>query len=744
MKPFPHYTQLDSMDCGPTSLRMIAKFYGKSYSLQNLRERSFITREGVSLLGISDAAESIGFRTNGIKTTFENLAKDVPMPCILHWNQNHFVVCYAICKKKNLFRRKKENSADYVIKIADPGGEKYTMDKKSFLKCWISSKCDGKEVGVALLLSPTPEFYEQEDDKEKREKNLGYFFNYLRPYRSQLVQLVLGLIIGSILSLIFPFLTQAVVDQGIANNNLSFITLILIAQLVLSVTQVAVGFIRNWISLHMNARIGISLISDFLSKLMKLPLHFFDAKNIGDILQRIGDHGRIQGFMTSTTISTLFSFVNFFIFAIILAYYNLPILGVFLLGNTLYIFWILAFMKYRRKLDNKTFAQSSANQSNLVQLVTGMQEIKLNNCEKQQRWKWEAIQVKLFKISIQGTALGQYQQVGTIFFSQITSLIISYLSAKAVVDGEITLGMMMSIGYIIGQLSGPIGQVIGFAQSLQDAKISLERLNEIHNKEDEEQGSENKSNELPRDKSIRFKDVSFSYDGAERNYVIENLNLLIPENKTTAIVGSSGSGKTTIIKMLLGFYPPLKGKIQIGETELNEINPHFWRQKAGAVMQDGFIFSDTIAANIAVGDEQIDKKKLLYAVEMANIKEFIESLPLKYNSKIGMEGNGISQGQRQRLLIARAIYKNPEYLFFDEATNALDANNERIIMENLKEVYNGKTVVIVAHRLSTVQNADNIIVLEKGQIVEEGTHKELTEKKGAYYTLIKNQLELGC
>lgn len=447
--------------------------------------------------------------------------------------------------------------------------------------------------------------------------------------------------------------------------------------------------------------------------------------------------------MTSTTISTLFSFVNFFIFAIILAYYNLPILGVFLIGNTLYVLWILSFMSYRRKLDNKTFAQSSANQSNLVQLVTGMQEIKLNNCEKQQRWKWESIQVKLFKISIQGTALGQYQQIGSIFFSRITSLIISYLSAKAVVEGQITLGMMMSISYIIGQLSGPIGQVIGFAQSFQDAKISLERLNEIHNKEDEEQDMENKLNELPKNKSIHFENVCFSYDGADRNYVIDDLSLLIPENKTTAIVGASGSGKTTIIKLLLGFYNPLKGEIKIGDVPLNDINPHLWRQKAGAVMQDGFIFSDTIAANIAVGVEQIDKKKLLYAVEMANVKEFIDSLPLKYNSKIGMEGNGISQGQRQRLLIARAIYKNPDYLFFDEATNALDANNERTIMENLKEIYRGKTVVIVAHRLSTVQNADNIIVLEKGQIIEEGTHEELTFKKGAYYTLVKNQLELG-
>jgi ATP-binding cassette subfamily B protein len=427
----------------------------------------------------------------------------------------------------------------------------------------------------------------------------------------------------------------------------------------------------------------------------------------------------------------------------VLAYYNLTILLVFLTGNALYVTWILLFLRYREKLDNKRFTQSSANQSNMIQLITGMQEIKLNNCEKQQRWKWERIQVKLFKISVQGMALGQYQQIGSVFFSQTTSLFISFLSAKAVVDGDITLGMMMSISYIIGQLSGPIGQVIGFTQSLQDAKISLERLNEIHNKPDEEQTIDTKLSELPTNKTIRLEHVCFNYDGAERDYVLENLSLTIAQNKITAIVGASGSGKTTIIKLLLGFYPPLKGEIKIDTTNMNEINPHLWRQKSGAVMQDGFIFSDTIANNIAVGEESVDKQRLLHAVETANIKEFIEGLPLKYNTKIGMEGNGISQGQRQRLLIARAVYKNPDFLFFDEATNALDANNERIIMDNLQTFYQGKTVVIVAHRLSTVQQADTIIVLDKGKIVEEGTHEALTEKKGAYYTLVKNQLELG-
>ncbi|GHT19376.1 ABC transporter ATP-binding protein [Bacteroidia bacterium] len=732
-KSFPYYQQLDAMDCGPSCLRMIAKFYSRSYTLQNLREKSFITREGVSMLGISDAAESIGFHTQGVRINFLQLVNDALLPCILHWNQNHFVVCYGIKKKKG----------NYAIQIADPAGKKYTMNKEEFLKCWISSKTNGRDTGTALLLEPSPEFYEQEDDKEKREKNLGYYLRYLFPYKSEMVQLLVAMIIGSVLSLIFPFLTQAMVDQGIGNHNLNFITLILIAQLVLFITQTGMGFIQSWISLHTNTRISISLISDFLAKLMKLPIRFFDSKNVGDIMQRIGDHSRIQSFMTGTSLSTLFSFVNFFIFAGIMAYYNLTILLVFLVGNALYVAWILSFLRYRKKLDNKRFTLSSANQSNMIQMITGMQEIKLNNCEKQQRWQWERIQAKQFKISIEGTALGQYQQIGSIFFNQTTSLFISFLSAKAVVDGSITLGMMMSISYIIGQLSGPISQVIGFTQSLQDAKISLERLNEIHNKEDEEQTIDNKLNELPDNKTLQLENVYFSYDGADRDYVLEDLSLTIPQNKITAIVGASGSGKTTIVKLLLGFYPPLKGKITIDNTNMEEINPHLWRQKSGAVMQDGFIFSDTIANNIAVGVDEVDKKRLLHAVETANIKEFIEGLPLKYNTKIGMEGNGISQGQRQRLLIARAVYKNPDFLFFDEATNALDANNERIIMDNLAEFYQGKTVVIVAHRLSTVQQADNIIVLDKGKIVEHGTHRELTEKKGAYYTLVKNQLELG-
>lgn len=731
---FPTYTQLDAMDCGPTCLRMIARHHGKHYSLQTLREHSFITRAGVSMLGISDAAEYIGFRTSGVMISFEQLVEEVPVPCIVHWKQNHFVVVYDIRNDKKAGRR---------IYVADPALGLVVYDEVDFKKCWLSTKREDEEKGAALLLQPGPEFFDVVDEKENKNRSLRYFLRYLTPYKGQLIQLVLGMLVVSVLQLIFPFLTQSLVDTGIRDGNLSFITLVLIAQLVIFVARLSVEFIRSWILLHMNTRINIALISDFLAKLMKLPLRYFDTKNTGDIMQRIGDHGRIESFLTGSSISTLFSFVNFFIFAFVLAYYNLAILGIFLLGNTLYVLWILSFMKYRRELDHKRFAQSAGEQSNVIQLITGMQEIKLNNCEKQKRWQWERIQVKLFKISIKGMALGQMQQVGSVFFSQTTSIIISFIAAKAVVDGQMTLGMMMALTYIIGQLSSPVEQFIGFARSFQDAQISLERLNEVHGKEDEEETIQNKLTILPDKKDITIENLSFSYDGADRDYVLDNINLTIPHQKVTAVVGASGSGKTTLIKLLLGFYEPNKGIIKVGETPLNVINPHLWRGKSGSVMQDGFIFSETIAQNIAVGDDHIDVEKLRHAVTVANIRDFIDSLPLGYSTKIGMEGSGISQGQRQRILIARAVYKNPDFIFFDEATNALDANNEKEIMKHLREFYKGKTVVVVAHRLSTVRDADKIVLLDQGKVTEEGTHEELTQLRGKYYELVKNQLELG-
>lgn len=731
---FPHYHQLDAMDCGPSCLRMIAKFYGKSYTLQTLREHCFITREGVSLLGISDAAESIGFRTIGVRTSLKQLINDARLPCILHWNQKHFVVCYRIKKQKN---------GQVIFYIADPASQKLVYKKEEFEKCWLSRRKDQTDTGIALLLEPGPEFGNIEDEQRSPRRDLFYFVRYLLPYKSQFAQLMVGMMIGSGIQLIFPFLTQSVVDIGIRDGNFGFITIVLIAQLCLFVAQLSVDFIRSWIMLHINTRIDISLISDFLIKLTRLPLRYFDTKMTGDLMQRIGDHGRIKSFLMGQSVNIIFSVGNFIIFAAILAYYHWQILTISIIGNTLYVVWVLLFMRYRRMLDTKRFNQSANEQSKLIQLIQGMQEIKLNNCEKQKRWEWERIQVKLFKISMAGLKIGQIQQTGSVFFTQTTSILISFLAAKAVVDGQMTLGMMMSLTYIIGQVQAPISSFIGFAQSYQDAKISLERLNEVHCRKDEEQGCVSKLRCLPETRSVTLEHVTFSYSGANRDFAVENVSLCIPEHKVTAIVGASGSGKTTLVKLLLGFYKPLRGTIKIGETPLDAINPHVWRSKTGAVMQESYIFSDTIAKNIAIATDEVDTQRLQHAVKVANIRDFILSLPMGYDTKIGMEGSGVSQGQRQRLLIARAVYKNPEYIFLDEATNSLDANNEKIIMENLNEFYRGKTVLIVAHRLSTVKNADNIIVMDKGKVCEQGTHHELTEKRGTYYTLVKNQLELG-
>jgi ATP-binding cassette, subfamily B, bacterial len=728
MSNFPHYHQLDSMDCGATCLRMIAKYYGKSYTSQTLRQRSYITREGVSLLGISDAAESIGMRTIGVKTTLENLEKEKVTPFIAHWNQNHFVVVYKIDKTK--------------VYVADPGASKITYTKQEFLSKWASTKKEGEDQGIALLLEPTPAFYEHNEEKQSRT-SFKFLLNYLKPHKKLIWQLVLGLVFGSLIQLIFPFLTQSIVDFGIANNNLSFITLVLIAQMVLFVSRMSVDFIRSWIMLHISTRINISLISDFLIKLMKLPVGFFDTKMTGDLMQRIGDHHRIESFLTGQSLSTLFSFFNLIIFGAVLAYYSLTIFVIFLIGSALYIGWIYLFMKKRRELDHKRFREASAEQSNKIQLIQGMQEIKLQNAEKQMRWDWERIQVRLFKVSIKGLALSQYQNLGTVFINESKNLVISFLSAYFVIKGDLTLGMMLAIQYIIGQLNSPVSQLISFIQSWQDAKISMERLGEMHNQPDEENAEDQKLCILPRDKSIKIENIAFQYDKPHGEMVLKDVSLVIPENKITAIVGMSGSGKTTLVKLLLGFYDLNKGSILIGENPLKNYSQAWWRSQVGAVMQDGFIFNDTIAKNIAVGQENIDNQRLIEAVNVANIREFIEGLPLGYNTKIGSEGNGLSQGQKQRILIARSVYKNPQYLFFDEATNALDANNERVIMDNLNKFFKGRTVVIVAHRLSTVKNADQIVVIDKGEIVETGTHNELTDLRGAYYELVKNQLELG-
>ena len=705
LKSFPHYQQQEAADCGPSCLRMIAKYYGKVYSAEMLRKRCFISREGVSLLGISDAAESIGLRTIGVQISFKQLAEDASFPCILHWNQNHFVVCYGIEK------RKRKGEFEYRIHISDPATQRVNLTRKEFEKCWFSSRNSQDETGVALMLEPSPNFGSVEDEFHTTKKSLFSFAKYLLPFKSLGLQLIFGLIAGCIIQLILPFLSQAMVDKGINSKDLGLITLILIAQLSLFVAQLLIGYIRSWIMLHINTRIDISLISDFLIKLMNMPLHFFDTKRTGDILQRIGDHGRITSFLLSNSMNIVFSLFNFIVFMGILAYYNLMILGIFIVGNTLYLIWVLSFMHYRRELDIKRFYQSSLEQSRLIQMVQGMQDIKLNNCEKQKRWEWERIQMHLFRISVKGLKVGQIQQSGSVLFTQSTNIIISFIAANLVVKGEMTLGMMIALTYIIGQISAPIGEFIGFAQSLQDARISLERLNEIHAQDDEEKDIDTKLLKLPENHSIHICNLSYSYSGAARDYALKNINIDIPNHKVTAIVGESGCGKTTLLKLIQGFYLPSEGSIKIGDVNLNLINPHLWRKSTGSVMQESFIFSDTIANNIALSTDNIDIPRMLHAAQIANIGNFISSLPLGYNTRIGMEGNGISAGQRQRILIARAVYKSPEFMFFDEATNSLDATNERVIMENLRQSYKGKTVIISAHRLSTIKDADQIIVL---------------------------------
>ena len=723
---FPFTHQHDTMDCGPACVQMVARHYGRHYTLETLRQKCHISREGVSLLGISEAAESIGFKTVGARLSFEQLKNEAPLPCIVHWKQRHFVVVHKI-RKDTVF-------------VADPAHGLVKLTAQEFLNGWASTRNEGTDEGIALLLEPQPDFYAAEGETPDKAK-FSFILQYLKPYKKLILQLFMGMLLGTLLQLIFPFFSQSIVDYGIGTGNLGFVTLILIAQLTLYAAQTAVEFIRSWILLHISTRINISIISDFLIKLMKLPIGFFDTKMIGDLMQRIGDHRRIEAFLTSSTLNTLFSIVTFVVFAVVLAFYSVRLLAVFLVGSLLYVLWVLVFLKYRRELDYKRFAQASAEQSNLIQLITGMQEIKLNNCEKQKRWEWENIQAKLFKVSIKGLSLSQWQQSGAFFINETKNILISYLSARAVIQGDMTLGMMMAVQTIVGQLNSPIGQIIGFIQSTQDAKISLERLGEIHNKPDETQ-DDNKVGLLPDDKSIEISELTFHYDPLQEA-VLKDLNLAIPEGKVTAIVGMSGSGKTTLVKLLLGFYPPNKGSIRVGGVNLKNVDPKSWRARCGTVMQDGFIFSDSIAKNIAVGEEHIDEERLFHAAKVANIQEMIENLPWGYNTKIGQEGNGISQGQRQRILIARAVYKNPDYIFLDEATNALDANNERVIMDNLQAFFKGRTVVVVAHRLSTVKNADQIVVINHGRITETGNHETLTAKRGEYYELVKNQLELG-
>ena len=720
------------MQCGIACLQMICGYYGKKYSSEYLSKLCFATTEGVSMLGINDAANTLGFHTLCVKIATKDLEK-VPLPCILHWNQNHFIVLYKVKNGKKFY-------------VADPGKGLVTYGLDEFKKHWVSTKSNGEAKGIAMFLETTPAFftYKMEGEANLKEKrSFRFLFGYVKKYRKYFGQIILGLIVGSLLQLVLPFLTQSIVDVGIKNQDIGFVWLILLGQLMLTISRTVIDFIRRWLLLHISLRINISLVSDFFIKLLKLPMSFFDTKLMGDLMQRMNDHSRVNNFLTQQTLNITFAMLTFVVFSVVLFFYNKFVFAIFLLGSILYGTWMTLFLKRRKVLDYELFEQQAINNNKTYEFITSMQEIKLQDCEQRRRWEWEDTQADLFGVQMKSLKLQQTQEAGSIFINEVKNIIITVVAATAVIHGQMTLGMMLAVQYIIGQLNSPVEQLMNFFYSLQDVKISLERINEIHQMDDEN-GKEGLLTSIEdKNEGIDIKNIMFKYDPHALRKTIDDVRIHIPQGKVTAIVGASGSGKTTLIRLILGYYPVLEGKINIGNTDINKLNKKWWRRQCGVVMQDGVIFSESIARNIAVDDGDIDKERLLKAAEIACIKDYVMALPLKFNTKIGRDGVGLSQGQKQRILIARAVYKNPDYIFLDEATNSLDANNERSIVENLDKFYKGKTVVIVAHRLSTVKNADQIVVIDHGNVVEVGNHESLTAKRGAYYNLVKNQLELG-
>ncbi len=726
-KKFPFVEQLDSNDCGLACIRMISEWYGKKFSSSQLAGGGLLGRQGVSLQNLSKIAEHIGFRTLYLLSDFEKLAISVPLPVIAHWNQNHFVVVYRISKNR--------------IYVADPAFGCTSYSKDEFLKAWSAEEGNTGQ-GILLLMEPGPDFFSRSESKGENKATFRFLLSYLRSFKPQIVSLMISLLLGSVMELIFPFFTQAIVDKGIGGRQLNFIYLVLLAQIMLYISKTSIDFLRERIFIHVSSRISVYIISDFLIKLMKLPISFFSSRQLGDITQRIQDHSRIDKFMTETLLKSIFAILTLIILSAVLIHFNPLVYFIFMVGSILQFSWIFAFLKRIRILENKSFSLMALDQNKIYELITGMQEIKLNNLEHKKRWEWERIQASLFKVNLSKLKLNQTYE-GYRGFVYLQRVLIIFVTSVAVLRGQLSIGTMMAITFVLGQLNEPVSQLINFILQGQQAKISLQRLGEIHLKSDEEKVEQHKLHQLPNDKSIKLQKISFSYTESSSRKVLSDISLLIPGGKTTAIVGVSGSGKTTLLKLLLKFYTCAEGDIFAGGQTLEAYDSSFWRSQCGTVLQDSFLFSDTIAGNIALDDE-IDLKRLHQAAETANVQDFIASLPLGYHTRIGQDGQGISQGQRQRLLIARAVYKNPEYLFFDEATNALDAENELIIMRNLDTFCKGKTVIVVAHRLSTVRNADQILVLDNGKIAELGNHEQLTRERGKYYNLIRNQLELGA
>lgn len=718
---FPTYIQHDQMDCGPACLKIISKYYDKTFSLKYLRDRCYITREGVSLFDIGRAAEDMGYRTLAIKVGFEDLITKMPLPLIVHWKQQHFVVVYKVTRSK--------------VYISDPAQGLISYTYADFKEAWEMSN----GLGTVLILETTPEFFEQAEEDTKA--SLRHFMKYLKPHHKYLGQVIVGMVAGILIGLLSPFISQSIVDFGIGSGNIKFVNTMLVAGLILAVSSMASGFIQSRLMLYVSERVNMSMVSDFLRKTLRLPVLFFERKMVSDLLTRIADHGRIQSFIMSTFLGIFINILLFIVYSLLMLYYESNMFIVFMIGNALYTGWIFLFLKQRKKLDNQLFESRTANQNDLLELLESVNEIKANNIGNKRRWKWEFSRYKIYGLRVKNMNLDQVEATGATFIIHLQGLFITYIAALNVIEGTMTLGMMMAAQYILGQLSAPIKSMIGYVHSLQFARISLKRVNEVILEEEPERSRSNLP--VPAEKGIKIRGLNFYYN-PNLNKVLDDINLDIPEGKVTAIVGESGSGKTTLVKLLLRFYEPIEGEVEVGGVPLENIELFRWRDCCGAVLQDGKLFNDTVLYNVTLEDEEIniDKKQLSAAIKLANIEDFINERPLKLYTPLGTNGSGLSQGQKQRILIARAIYKNPDFIFLDEATNSLDASNEKQISKNLERILIGKTAIVIAHRLSTVKNAHNIVVLEKGRVAEQGTHDELIKLRGTYYKLVANQLEL--